>query len=125
MSDKAKIWSEKKFVEVVAEIVDFFVNNHGGDVQIEGTKKWRPCWYTYLNDYPAKNCRAPMSPRQKGCWHYASEVSYIISCICAQHTTWGSAGVDNDIPFFELKMWETMSRKRREKLAAKLYRPNV
>lgn len=119
------LWMEAKFVEVVTEIVDFFVSNHSGDVQLEGTRTWRPHWYAYLNDYPARNGRKPMSPRQKACWHCASEVSFIISCLCAQHTTWGDAGVDSDIPFFELKMWEVMSKRRRAALAAKLYRPNL
>ena len=123
MRDKTKIWTKPRFVETVAEIVDFFVNNHCIDVEYGKKKLWRPYWYTYVDKPKIKN-REPWTPRRDACWKSAQEVSFVLSCITAQHTAWGDEGVPTETPFFEMQMWKVMSLEKRQQLAAVLYEPH-
>jgi len=91
---------------LVAEICEFAIDDYrtetGGDAY----------WMT--------TCRG-LEDQKREAWRALAPVAYVIACYYAQYCPGGANGVDAELPFEALRMWENMSMQDRAVLAQAFY----
>ena len=97
-----KIWSEKRFCKVVAEICDYALDQH--------LDEDTPYWHKYSDE------------GKEEAWNQLNTASHIIACLTAQRTPLGKHGVETETPFRVLRMWKAMPNSDRKALTLMLYR---